>query len=132
MAKKKTKRDELSEVSVLIETFLNTVDQLSREYNWCEDKLVELDKLNQDYLHKLELENIGYEGRAKVATQIMHCRRERRECKDTIMVLKPLYDYVNSEKGKSALNQIRAVLGQVRTAEKRMRDQTYIPRVLKD
>ena len=62
----------------------------------------------------------------------MNCRRERRECKDTIMVLKPLYDYATSDKGKSALNQLRAVLGQVRTAEKRMRDQIYIPRVLKE
>ena len=89
-----------------------------------------MDKLTQDYLHKLELGNLDYKERARVATQLAQCRRSRRECKDTVEVLEPLVQFLESDKGKNLYNLVRETLGKTRKVEERMETRVYIPRVL--
>ena len=73
-------------------------DEAIKDYQWNSDKIVEMDKLTQDYLHSLELDGLKYEERAKIATQLAKCRQERREHKDTTMILEPLVQYLNTDK----------------------------------
>ena len=89
-----------------------------------------MDRLTQDYLHKLELENLDYKERAKVATQLAQCRQARRACKDTVEVLKPLVEFLESDRGKNLYNLVREALGKTRKVEERMETRVYFPRVL--
>lgn len=89
-----------------------------------------MDSLTQDYLHKLELGNLDYKQRARMATKIAKCRQERRDSKDTVQILQPLMDYLDSDKGKQAINLMRETLGKTRKAEQQMLTRTYRARVL--
>lgn len=115
-----------------ISAICNCLDQARRDYEWNRDMIAEMDKLTQDYLHSLELDGLKYEARAKVATKLAQCRQKRREHKDTVAILEPLVQYLDSEKGRQLLNLLREVLGKTRKVEERMKDRVYFPRVLKE
>lgn len=106
------------------------LESAQKDYAWNSDKVSEMDRLTQDYLHKLELDALKYDERAKVATQLARCRQERREHKDTVQILEPLVQYLESEKGRQLFNLLREVLGKTRKAEERMENRVYYPRVL--
>lgn len=117
--------------SETISGFCRMLEDAQKDYIWNCDEMRRMDDLTQDYLHKLELDGLDYQERAKVATQLMKCRQARRECKDTIEVLEPLMQFLYSDKGKSLYNQFRETLGKTRKVEERMETRTYIPRVLR-
>lgn len=105
-------------------------DEALKDYQWNSEKIVEMDKLTQDYLHSLELDGLKYEERAKIATQLAKCRQERREHKDTTMILEPLVQYLGTDKGRQLLNLLKEVLGKTRKAEEKMENRVYYLRVL--
>ena len=118
--------------SVCLSDFINLVTEAQRDYQWNYDEVNRLDRLTQDYLHELELDGLDYRGRAKVATQIKNCRRLRRASKDTVEVLEPLMDFINSDKGKNLLNLLRETLGKTRRVEQYMEIRSYRRRVLQN
>lgn len=118
--------------SVCLSDFINLVTEAQRDYQWNYDEVNRLDRLTQDYLHELELDGLDYRGRAKVATQIKNCRRLRRASKDTVEVLEPLMDFINSDKGKNLLNLLRETLGKTRRVEQYMETRSYRRRVLQN
>lgn len=118
--------------SVCLSDFLNLITEVQRDYQWNYDEVNRLDRLTQDYLHQLELDGLDYRGRAKVATQIKDCRQLRRASKDTVEVLEPLMEFINSDKGKNLLNLLREILGKTRRAEQYMETRSYRRRVLQD
>ena len=87
--KKKSK----PQFSPYISEFCRIMEDAQKDYAWNYDEVNRMDRLTQDYLHKLELDNLDYKERAKVATQLAHCRQQRRECKDTVEVLEPLVQF---------------------------------------
>lgn len=113
-----------------IEEICGLLETAQKDYTWNAEKIREMDMLTQDYLHSLELDGLKYEERAKIATQLAKCRQERREHKDTVQILEPLIQYLDSEKGKQLFNLLREVLGKTRKAEERMENRVYFPRVL--
>lgn len=118
--------------SSVISDFVKMMENASRDYKWNYDEEKRMDKLTQDYLHKLELGGLDYKERAKVATQLARCRQARRECKDTVEVLEPFVQFIESDRGKNLYNLIREVLGKTRKVEERMETRVYIPRVLEE
>ena len=113
----------LSEVCELLES-------AQKDYVWNKDQVVLMDRLTQDYLHSLELDDLDYGGRAKVATKLAQCRVDRREHKDTVAYLEPIVQFLDSEKGKQLFNLLREALGKTRKAEEKMVGRVYWPRVL--
>lgn len=113
----------LSEVCSLLET-------AQKDYTWNQQMITTMDKLTQDYLHDLELGGLDYAERAKLATKLAQCRVERREHKDTVAILEPLVQYLDSEKGKQLFNLLREALGRTRKAEEKMEGRVYFHRVL--
>lgn len=118
--------------SSIISDFVKMMEDASKDYAWNYNEVGRMDKLTQDYLHKLELGNLDYKERARVATQLAQCRRSRRECKDTVEVLEPLVQFLESDKGKNLYNLVRETLGKTRKVEERMETRVYIPRVLEE
>lgn len=116
--------------SAHLEGFINLVTEAQKDYAWNYAEMSRLDQLTQDYLHALELEELDYSGRAKVATQLSRCRKLRRASKDTVEVLEPLVEFFDSDKGKQMLNLLRETLGKTRKVEKYMANRSYRNRVL--
>lgn len=108
------------------------MDAARRDYAWSYEQVGVMDALTQDYLHKLELDELDYKERAKIATQLAKCRQNRRAYKDTTIVLQPLVQFLESDKGKSLINLMREALGKTRRVEEQMASRKYVPRVLED
>lgn len=127
MSEKKPKEPQFSNC---ISDFCKMVDNARSDYAWNYEEVNRLDKLTQDYLHQLELDELDYYERAKVATQLAQCRKLRRISKDTVEVLEPLITFLDGEKGRSMINLLRETLGKTRKVEERMKTRTYRYKVL--
>lgn len=113
-----------------ISNFCDMVADAKSDYEWNCAEVTRLDRLTQDYLHQLELKDLGYHERAKIATQLADTRRLRRASKDTVEVLEPFIDFIESERGKQTMNFMREALGKTRKVEKYMENRTYRYKVL--
>lgn len=113
-----------------IADFCSLIDGVRRTYNWHYEEVGRLDKLTQDLLHQLELGNLSYSERAKVATQLAQCRKLRRLSKDTTDVFSAIYQFIESDRGKIAINHLKEVLGQTRKAEAKLNNRSYKYKVL--
>lgn len=127
MSKKKT---EPPHFAATVESFCRMIDTAQKDYANSASEMEKLDKLTQDYLHKLELGDLDYKERAKLATKLRDCRQARRGYKDTIEVLEPLVQFVESERGHNMMNLMHEVLGKTRKVEERMATRIYWPRVM--
>lgn len=116
--------------SVCISDFCKMVDTAKSDYEWNKEEVNRLDKLTQDYLHMLELHKLSYQERAKIATKLAKCRQDRRASKDTVEILEPLLQFLESDRGANMMNLIREVLGKTRKVEERMETRTYRYKVL--
>lgn len=117
--------------STHISNFCKMVENVKNDYEWNRDEVNRLDKLTQDYLHMLELGRLDYGERAKVATKIAKCRQERRTSKDTVEMLEPLIQFLDSDRGCNMMKTMRETLGKTRKIEERMKTRVYRYRVLK-
>lgn len=114
-----------------ISNFLSFLTDSQTEYNYSYEEVNRLDKLTQDYLHQLELENLKCAERSKVATQLAICRKQRRIHKDKIEELQPLIDFLEESENKKAIERLKRVLGETKKQEKGHENRFYVPRVLK-
>lgn len=128
MSKKKS--DASPHFSMYIAGVCRMLDDAQKDYSWSREEVNRMDRLTQDYLHMLELDDLDYGARAKVATQLSRCRQLRREHKDTAEILEPLVQYLESDKGKNLCSLLNEVLGKTRKAEEKMEHRIYHPRVL--
>ncbi|MBE6724924.1 MAG: hypothetical protein E7576_06980 [Ruminococcaceae bacterium] len=127
--KNKEKEKSYSEIIAL---YCNLVSEAQARYRTVKEDLERLEMLTQDYLHALELGELSYHERAKIATQLAECRKERRIAKDLLEVLEPFIQFADEKESKAYVNKLRQVLGSVRTAEKKHSNRIYVPRVLAD
>jgi hypothetical protein len=125
--------------SEYITEFLNFVSDAKSHYKFCCDELNEQDKLTQDYLHSLELDDLKCNERSKLATKLAVNRKDRRYYKDRVEELEPFVGlWLKKDKDnvsrscKEAINNIKNCLGNVRKQEEYHGDRRYKPRVLKD
>ena len=107
---------------------LGFMHQCEVDYKYFYEKVNEEDKLTQDILHKMELGDLKYEERAKLATRLQTNRRDRRHYKDKAEELAPLADFINKPETQRTINLLKNVLGEVRKAEKSHENRVYIPR----
>lgn len=118
--------------SEYIEEFLNFLSDVKSKYNFAFDEVNQQDKLTQDYLHSIELDNLKYEERNKIATKLVINRKDRRYYKDIVEEYEPIVEFLDDPNNKKIVNQLTQVLGKVRKQEDYHEKRTYIPRVLKE
>lgn len=118
------------EFSVYISEFLEVVRNAIQDYQWNYEEVNRLDCLTQDYLHELELSTMSYQERAKIATALRNCRKQRRMSKDTVETLTPFIEFINSDRGQKMINLLKEALGQTRKVEEQMKTRHYRYRVL--
>lgn len=125
-----TAKTETPKFSNEISSICRLFESAQRDYAWNSEKIVEMDRLTQDFLHVLELGDKKYEERAKIATALQRCRKERRQHKDTVLILEPIVQFLETEKGRQMMNLLKEALGKTRKAEEKMAGRVYCPRIL--
>ena len=83
-------------------------------------------------MHRLELYDDPYLERKKLYDLIPYIRRDRRESKDSIEVLTPIVQYIESN--RKTISCLQQLLGEVRKAERKQRERIYSNRtnIVKD
>lgn len=125
-------------VSKSIETFLNFHDAIKTEYNTAYEMVNKCDKLTQDLLHRLELEELSCGEKNKIATQLKYCRKDRRYWKDRVEETEPfMLLFIDStdnkrtaEASKIFVNKLREALGKTRKQEDYHANRSYRPRII--
>lgn len=115
-----------------LSSFLNFIAAAQSHYNFCLDEMHKQEKLTQDYLHSLELDDLKCDERSKLATKLAINRKDRRYFKDRVEELEPIVTFFADGQNKKMLDKLRQVLGQVRKQEGYHTDRTYYPRILKE
>ena len=118
--------------SEYISEFLNFVSDAQVKHRIYSEEVENQEKLTQDYLHSLELDDLKCDERSKVATKLAINRKDRRYYKDRVEEFEPVVKFFEDPQHKKMLNLMTKVLGDVRKAESYHKDRKYIPRVLKE
>ncbi len=118
--------------SEYISEFLNFVAEAQSQYRFCSEEVNNQDKLTQDYLHSLELDDLKRDERSKVATKRAVNRKDRRYYKDRAEELEPIVQFFEDPQNKKVLDKMKQVLGIVRKSELYHKDRKYIPKILKE
>ena len=116
--------------SEIISAFLNLLRTACTSCSSAGDSQHIEDLKTSDILHKLELENLNYKERAKLATQLATIRKDRRKYKDEY---EEYIDIANFAKDNEKLiHQLEKLLGSVRKIEKYHSERQYVPRMIKE
>ena len=113
-----------------ISRFLAYLEEAKRLYAYSKEEFEHQDKIKVDCLHLLELKCQRPEDSLKVSVVLHDYLLERRRCKDTIAVLEPLMESLESDRGKVLLNNLPQVLGRVRKQEQKIKERIYSPRAM--
>ena len=131
-------------VSKNIENFLNFYDAVKRDYDTAFEMVNQCDKLTQDLLHRLELENLSTGEKNKIATQLKYCRKDRRYWKDIVEETESFVNMFNQteaslsdgkkkaevEANRRFINMLRETLGKTRRQEGYHANRSYKPRII--
>ncbi len=117
-------------LSEQISDFVKLLNSVKPSFDYMYDKMKEQDSLTQDILHKLELEDMKYKERAKLATKLQKSRRMRHTYKDCVEELEPIKDF--AEENRKLINSLTQLIGAVRKAEKYHTDRKYFLRIIKE
>lgn len=116
--------------SIIIENFLNMLRR-SDGIALSSCSLMENEnKRTQDYLHKIELDNLNYKERAKLSTKLMENRKLRRKYKDEFEENLPISEFV--EANRQFIKKLEQLLGEIRKVEKYHENRQYYPRINKE
>ena len=131
-------------VSKNIENFLNFYDAVKQDYDTAFEMVNQCDKLTQDLLHRLELENLSTGEKNKIATQLKYCRKDRRYWKDIVEETESFVNMFNQteaslsdgkkkaevEANRRFINMLRETLGKTRRQEGYHANRSYKPRII--
>ena len=118
--------------SEYIAEFINFVKEAQSHYKFCEEEMHNQEALTQDYLHKLELDELNCAERSKLATKLAINRKDRRYYKDRVEELKPIVDFFADQQNKRVFDLLTQVIGQTRKQEGYHKYRTYKPKILKE
>lgn len=120
--------------SKTIDDFLRFLREKEQEYRMAYDEVHEKNYYQQDMLHDVEikkLENVVVPDDEKVAfyDELGNMRLVRREANNTVIMLEPLYEWLQQPETQKWLAKLENVFGKVKQAEKRVTHLVYTPRV---
>lgn len=111
-----------------ISNFLEFLRNCTSQYNIAFQEEIEQEKLTQDLLHKLELENLTYHEQARIAKKLVEVRRDRRKAKDVVMATEPIVEWLGDVENEKYRKSLERLLGEVKKIEKKKVYRAYVPR----
>lgn len=116
--------------SEYISDYLAFVEATRIDYWYCVEAMKKEENKTQDYLHKLELEDLTYHERSRVAAELIENRKARRNYKDAVEELEPIIKFFEDPQNSNVIKRLTQLLGQVRKVEAKHQNRFYIPREL--
>ena len=120
----------MKNVSERLSDFLKFVRECMSEKKLNTDYVGVEDKKTQDVLHKIELNTLTRDEKAKILTKLQTIRRTRREFKDKIELVDEICKYFEDPSHLSMIHDLEQILGKIRKIEERQGNKNYVPRVL--
>lgn len=117
------------EFLIKMKNFFENIDKLKVDLEQ-EIRRVELER--NDLLHELELGNLNAIELTKVAVTLRDILKERRKYKDELAKVMTLKGFTDKYNNKLITGDIIQVLKNLKTLEKKNKERTYTPRVIKD
>lgn len=117
-------------LSEQIGRLLAALADVQKVYSTSNERVQHMDRLTQDLLHALELQDNTYHERARIATELQQCRAQRRPYKDNIYRTEPIAGFLRSDKGEKFIRQLEYLRGLAQHAERTPLGRKYSPRVL--
>lgn len=108
---------------------LALIQEIEDTYEKSYERVNVLDFKQQDILHELENGKFNACKGYQYAKELKEIRNERRELKNQNLLLKPLYDYLNTSAPFKA--GLRKVMSEIDKTENKMSNE-YVPRVDKN
>lgn len=108
--------------SEAVSDFLETMREYNISFAYSQDRQKKLEAEINDIEHRLELEDMSYHDRAKLAATLTDKLRERRYEKDNCENLAPL---VKAWKDANQLRGMENALGEARKVENRLKNRVY-------
>lgn len=118
--------------SQFIKNFLEFVQNVKSDYDYNVEAMRKEDRITQDYLHMLELEDLSYHERSKVATKLVENRKARRDYKDMVEELEPIIEFLEDPANKKVIDHMSHLLGKVRKVESYHQNRFYMPKVISE
>ena len=118
--------------SQFIKNFLDFLQNVKSDYDYNVEAMKKEDRVTQDYLHMLELEDLTYHERSKVATKLVENRKSRREYKDMVEELEPIVEFLEDPANRKVIDQMAHLLGKVRKVESYHQKRFYMPKVISE
>lgn len=116
-------------VSSLADT-LRLFQNLNTRYEVYVSGIKEQENLQQDLLHKLELEPLNAVELVRTAKQLKECRETRRLMKDELERLTPIVEFIQDKNNAKTINQLSELMGRLRKIDTNQANRRYYPRVL--
>lgn len=113
----------------LSDTLVNIIDEIQEETKKFSDKLSNIDLMQSDILHKIELETFNASEGYKLCKLLKNTLEERRDIKNECDALRVLNDRLY---GSEIPKQIRSINRNVISFKEGMVKRRYVPRVLKN
>lgn len=123
-----TAMEEANQLIELLENIPESLKKYEKMYIEAYNSVGVEDRRSQDLLHAIEFEPSG-KARNKLATKLKECRVTRRHNKDLVEILEPVYQYMQRDQNRKAINLLEQTLGSVRKIVKKHQNRVYIPRV---
>lgn len=119
--------------SEIIADFIKLTEATKKEYESAKDFVDQKDKELSDIVHKAELNSLKQSEKSKLMTELQYNRRDRRYWKNKVDEFQPLYEALcNNKELKTAIEQLKQILGKVRKAENYLENRTYKPKARKN
>lgn len=99
-----------SEILKTSEALSKQIRELMEFRNMAQAEIEDLEREHNNLIHDIEKSN-NYRERAKLATKLGNCRRERRKLKDWLFENKSYFDYFGSSDGGKIQCMINNLVG---------------------
>ena len=116
-------------LSTEIEAVLKFFTDSKKIYEQATDDQSYYDKLEQDLLHQLEIDDLSYHEVARVGLELRESREQRRNAKNTIEIYKTLYDLVGDGQFTHVVNRLKGIMGNVKNREVLVTKRKYTNKV---
>jgi len=127
-------KDELTfeNLSGTIKEFVHTLTESEKDYQYSMNQIRLCDQKTQDILHRMELDNLAKGERNKLATELSKVRKTRRDHKNISEATQPVFEFLQSDKGKKLYDALTEVQGKTKKIENYHANRQYYMRVPTD
>lgn len=126
------KFDDVNEIKAFLMNMQNFFEKLSEEEEKKNQKLFEVNGIQEDLLHEIELADLNAIEIMKVAKALKQNRVARRKLKNDLLLIGTLKSFNKRFIEKGILADIKQLLKNIEMYEKTLQQRGYTPRVLKN